>query len=161
MGSAERSWGETNEGMERWRDSAMWLMFIASGTAKANCMRAAGRGRRATNHVAPATAASASAAESQSRSGMRRGVAAAARAMVLDSVPDKVPNAKDRSRADWKRCSGLFSRHLRTMRSSAGETRRVESDDAVDKSGGSYFKTAVMVSAVVSRRKTRVSESIS
>src|SRR5260370_37500172 len=147
--------------MEPARDSAMWLMFIAWGTANANCMRAAGRGRPASNHVAPATAASDSGAESQSRSGMRRGVAAAARAMVLDSVPDKVPNAKDRSRPDWKRCSGLFSRHLRTMRSSAGETRRVESDDAGDKSGGAYFKTAVVVAAVVSRRKTRAPEGTS
>jgi len=109
------------------------------------------------NQVAALTATSARAAASQGQSGVRRDAAvAAARTAELASVPESELSANDRSLADWKRCSGVFSRQRRTMRSSAGETRRLapeersdeRSDDGVDKSGGSSFKTAVMVSAV-------------
>ena len=109
--------------MEPSRDSAMWLMFISSGTANANCMRGVGCGRRATNHVAAATATRASAAASQGITETRRVAAAAARTAVLPSVPDSAPNAKDRSRADWKRCSGFFSRQRSTTRSKSRDSR--------------------------------------
>ena len=97
--------------------------------------------------------------ENHSRSGTRRGAAATrdAREAPLASVPESALSAKERSRADWKRCSGFFSRQRRTMRSSAGGSGRPGSDN----SGGSSFKTAVMVSAGVSRRKARTPESIS
>src|SRR6267378_940044 len=109
MGMAEVSSGDTNASIEPSLDRAMWLMLISFGTARANCMRTVGWERRATNHVPAATAINANAAASPGRSGARRG-AVAARAIVLDSVPDKALRAKDRSRADWKRSSGLFSR---------------------------------------------------
>ena len=102
----------------------MWLMLISSGTASANRMRTVGTGRRATHQVAPATTStSASAARSQG-SGIRRGfwAAAAGRATALVSDPESALRANDRSRADWNRCSGFFSKQRRTMRSSVEDT---------------------------------------
>src|SRR5207249_1393166 len=45
-------------------------------------------------------------------------------AKVVDAAddPDSASSAKPRSRADWNRSSGLFSRQRRTIRSSAGGT---------------------------------------
>src|ERR1017187_427959 len=99
MGNAELSSGDTNTSMEPSRDSAMWLMLISSGTARANSMRLVGTGRRATNHVTAETAASASATESQRRTGNWRR-AAMARALMLASVPESALSENDRSRAD-------------------------------------------------------------
>jgi len=80
------------------------------------------------NQVAALTATSARAAASQGQSGVRRDAAvAAARTAELASVPESELSANDRSLADWKRCSGVFSRQRRTMRSSAekrGDWRR-------------------------------------
>ena len=42
MGNADSSSGDTNTSMVPSRDSAMWLMLISSGTARANCMRVVG-----------------------------------------------------------------------------------------------------------------------
>src|SRR5271165_3316658 len=103
MGNAELSSGDTNASIVPSRESAMWLMLISSGTAKANCMRVVGIGRRAMNHVAAATATIAAAMESQSNNGCRRGGAAMARVTALASVPERALRAKDKSRADWKR----------------------------------------------------------
>src|SRR5208283_5830951 len=100
MGNAEFSSGDTNTSLEPSRDSAMWLMLISSGTARANCMRVVGVGRRATNHVTAPTAIRARATESHCRSGTRRGTAVAARAAELVSEPEKALSANDRSRAD-------------------------------------------------------------
>jgi len=47
--------GETNTSIEPSREIAMWLTFISCGREIANCMRAAGAGRRAAHHVVPAT----------------------------------------------------------------------------------------------------------
>ena len=149
--------GDTNTSIEPSCASAMWLTLISCGTGIANCMSEVATGRCAHHHVAPATAASTNAPPSHSKIGVRRGAAAVARAAFVASVPESALNANDKSRADWKRCSGLFSRHRRTIRSSAGETRCAGSDS----SGGSSFKTAVIVSTAVSRRNARVPESIS
>src|ERR1022692_3275552 len=102
MGKAELSSGDTNTSMAPSGDSAMWLMLISSGTARANCMRVAGAGRRAMNQVTAEPAANASAMESQRRIGVGLG-AAVARAAMLVSVPEKALSANDKSRADWKR----------------------------------------------------------
>ena len=85
--------------------------------------------------------------------------ARAAFAAVLEEevVLLSASSAKARSFADWKRCSGCFSRQRRTMRSSPGETGVVISLS----SGGSSFRIAVIVSAAVSWRKARLPEIIS
>ena len=57
--------GDTNTSMDPSLDSAMWLMLISSGTARANCIRVVGTGRRATNQVTAATATRASPIASQ------------------------------------------------------------------------------------------------
>ena len=72
-------------------------------------------------------------------------------------VPEIASSAKARSLADWKRCSGAFSRQRRTMRSSAGATARPDSPS----SAGSSLRMAVMVSAEVPRWKARSPASIS
>jgi hypothetical protein len=76
--------------------------------------------------------------------------------MSLDS-PATADKSKARSWAEWKRCSGFFSRQWRTMRSSAGEM----SPFAAERSGGSSLRIADIVSAEESRRKARLPESIS
>jgi hypothetical protein len=42
MGKAEFSSGDTNTSIEPSRESAMWLMLISSGAARANCSRVVG-----------------------------------------------------------------------------------------------------------------------
>jgi len=54
--------------------------------------------------------------------------------------------SKARSRADWNRCSGSFSRQWRTMRSRPGGIWRL----VAERSGGSSFRIALIVSADVS-----------
>ena len=71
--------------------------------------------------------------------------------------PDSDPSANATSRAVWNRSAGFFSRQWRMMRSSAGEmSARVPVS-----SGGSSLRTAVIVSAAVSRWKARWPETIS
>ncbi len=75
-------------------------------------------------------------------------------------VPVAVASAlrsKARSWADWKRCSGRFSRQWLTMRSSAGGRARVVSW----RSGGSSLRIACIVSAADSPWKARRPETIS
>src|SRR5579871_1521310 len=104
MGMAELSSGETNTSIDPSRESAIWLTLISCGTATANCIRGAGRGRRATDQVAAATTAIKRATMSACTIGIRRGVAtAAARTAALESVPDSALRANERSLADWKR----------------------------------------------------------
>ncbi len=55
------------------------------------------------------------------------------------------------SRADWKRSSGFFSRQWRTSRSRPGWISLF----VWDRSGGSFVRIAVIVSAAVSPRKAR------
>src|SRR6266545_5789535 len=64
---------------------------------------------------------------------------------------DKASRAKPRSRADWKRRSGFFSRQRRTIFSSAGETFAFISPS----SGGSSFKIALITSATEAPLKAR------
>jgi hypothetical protein len=66
---------------------------------------------------------------------------------VRPEEPAAVSRPKAKSRADWKRSSGFFSRQWRTMRSRTG--LRAPLLSAI--SGGSSFRIAVIVSAVVSR----------
>ena len=63
--------------------------------------------------------------------------------------------AKARSRADWKRSSGLFSRLCRTISESSGGTPR-----PADR-GGSVWRTAIIVSTALSPWKARTPVSIS
>jgi hypothetical protein len=51
-------------------------------------------------------------------------------------------SANARSDADWKRCSGRFSRQRRMMESSAGGNAAL----AATSSGGSLFRMALMTS---------------
>ena len=60
---------------------------------------------------------------------------------LLVSIADSSANA--RSRADWKRSSGRFSRQRRTIRSTPGATTTPDRSG----SGGSSFRIAVIVSA--------------
>ena len=66
--------------------------------------------------------------------------------------PDRASIANARSRADWKRSFGFFSRHRRIIRLSAGEA----SSRGPDSSGGSCVRIAVIVSAAVSRSNARL-----
>ena len=66
-------------------------------------------------------------------------------------------SAKARSRADWKRSSGSFSRQWATMSSSSAATAR----PAREISGGSSFKIAIMDSTSLSLRKARSPDNIS
>ena len=61
------------------------------------------------------------------------------------------------SRADSNRSSGFFSRQCRTIRSSPGWTSLF----VCDRSGGSFVRIAVIVSAAVSPRNARWPDSIS
>lgn len=72
-------------------------------------------------------------------------------------TPDSVCSWKARSRADWKRSSGFFSRQCRTIRSIAGLMWRALSV----RSGGSSFRIALMVSTAESPLNARRPESIS
>src|SRR6266545_6547429 len=74
-----------------------------------------------------------------------------------DETPVSVSRSKARSWAEWKRCSGFFSRQWRTIRSSPGEIFRLVSE----RSGGSSRRIADIVSAVESAWKARRPESIS
>src|SRR5271163_2008351 len=67
----------------------------------------------------PVTAA---AATNSGQRGLLASAAIAALAAVFVVVPVRASSAKARSFADWKRCSGCFSKQRRTMRSSPGET---------------------------------------
>ena len=60
--------------------------------------------------------------------------------------PRSSPRSKARSCAEWKRCSGFFSRQWRTMRSRPGEMFWF----VTERSGGSSFRIADIVSAAES-----------
>jgi hypothetical protein len=64
-----------------------------------------------------------------------------------EEVPDSASKAKPRSRADWNRSRGFFSRQRRTIRSSDGDTGRPLRVN----SGGSSLRMAFMVSTLLSR----------
>src|SRR5580704_11620062 len=67
---------------------------------------------------------------------------------------DKLSKSKARSRADWKRKLGSFSRQWRTIRSRPGETCRPVSVS----SGGSSLRMAFMVSTLESPLNARLRE---
>ncbi len=60
-----------------------------------------------------------------------------------DEPPDKLARSKARSRIDWKRCAGSFSRQCRMMRSTAGGISRPGSDS----SAGASFRVAAITPA--------------
>src|SRR5208283_819010 len=66
-------------------------------------------------------------------------------AVALPELSDKASSAKAKSEADWKRCSGFFSRQRWTTRCRAGGRFVVTCEIA----GGSSFRMAVIVSAKV------------
>ncbi len=82
----------------------------------------------------------------------RRRRPSGARVSGAEVTAVRVPRSKARSRADWKRSEGCFSRQCATMRSRAGEVCRPLSESG----GGSLFRIALMVSAGVSPRKARL-----
>ncbi len=110
----------------------------------------------------PARAAPASRKPSLSRRRPRAAGRPSAAAIVsalrlrVDAV-EIASSAMPRSCAVRKRSSGRFSRHRRTMRSSAGETFCVDSK----RLGGSSFRIALSVSTGLSPRKARLPVSIS
>jgi hypothetical protein len=112
----------------------------------------------AANASPPTTPSATSAAGSQRR-GDRVAVAAMAVAPLAD-VPDPLDsasNANAKSRADWKRSSGFFSRQCRTTRSSAGGSGR----PVVTISGGSSVRMAFIVCTAVSPMNGRAPDSSS
>ena len=80
-----------------------------------------------------------------------------AAATVGPLSPWSVSKANPRSRADWKRCSGFFSRQRCTIRSSAGGVAGA----ICEMPGGSSFRMAVIVSVDVGLRNARLPVSIS
>ena len=80
----------------------------------------------------------------------RKPLAGPSRSASPDAARARSANA--RSRADWNRCSGRFSRQCRTMRSSA-----VEIGSSRSSRSGSAFRIAAIVSAAVARRNGRSS----
>src|ERR1035438_2352407 len=62
-----------------------------------------------------------------------------------EDMVDDDSSANSTSRADWKRAGGSFSRQWRSMRSNIGGTSR----PIVIRSGGSSFRVALIVSALV------------
>src|SRR5215467_13899286 len=147
-GSPELSSGATNASIVPSRDKAKWL--TSAGTGMANCWRSAAAGRLASHHDTAATTAISNKITAQRNHEIWLAAGAIRGAVVL-SVPDSADNANDKSFADWKRCSEFFSRQRRTIRSSAGEI----GCDAATGSAGSSLRTAVIVSAGVSRRNAR------
>ncbi len=95
-----------------------------------------------------ATSAAATAAHPSPPARQRRDPGAAA---GPDS-DDSASRANDKSRADWNRSLGCFSRQRRTMRSSAGGVGWPATSVS---SGGSLDSTAVIVSAGVAPLKAR------
>ena len=97
----------------------------------------------------PATAAMTMSAAPIASGCTRRGLTAGA-TVAPDpavAVPESASSANATSRADWNRSTGFFSRQCRMMRSIAGDmAARVPVI-----SGGSSLRTAVIVSAAVSR----------
>ena len=87
----------------------------------------------------------------------RREIGNAANAGATGPVPESDSRAKARSCAEWKRCAGSFSRQRRTIRSRAGGAIPC----AELSSGGSSFRIAANVAAVVSARNARRPDSIS
>src|SRR5437016_2815381 len=69
----------------------------------------------------------------------------------LAAVPERLSIANARSWVEWKRRSGFFSRHLRTIFSNG---KLIFAFISLN-SGGSSFSIAVIVSAIVSRRNAR------
>src|ERR1035437_7435776 len=74
-----------------------------------------------------------------------------------DPEPDNAPSANVKSRADWKRSAGFFSRQWRTMRSRPGEIFTVVGSI----SAGSDLRIAFMVSTDESPPNAGLPESIS
>jgi hypothetical protein len=72
-------------------------------------------------------------------------------ALAPENAPLVSSSANAMSLADWNLCSGLFSRQWRTTRSRAAGMGR----PVADGSGGSSRRTAVIVSAAVSRWNAR------
>ena len=79
------------------------------------------------------------------RPGRRLALPRAIAACVV-ADPESCSRSKARSRADWKRSSGFFSRQWRTIRSRAGGRLRLVSL----RSGGSSLRIAVIVSTAES-----------
>ena len=72
-------------------------------------------------------------------------------------TPERASRSKATSRADSNRSSGFFSRQWRTIRSSPGWMSLF----VCERSGGSFDRIAVIVSAAVSPRNARWPDSIS
>jgi len=85
-----------------------------------------------------------------------RGTSEATATAAEPVVPVAVSRAKARSRADWNRFSGFFSRQCRST-----GTRAAASAPIDEGSRGSSLRIAVIVSAAVSRANARLPVSIS
>ncbi len=116
--------------------------------------------RSAVESAKPATAPSIAKTAAASQPIRRRGAALPSAASAAHGplpVVVELSMANARSRADWKRRSGIFSRQRRTTRSRAGVTAPADGSN----SAGSSRRMAVMVSGAVSRWKARCPWSIS
>src|SRR5690242_11013182 len=121
---------------------------------------ASGGGVRRKIPEAPPTSSAATTAAAGSSQRLRDADADAAEADVLEML-ETDSRSKAMSCADWKRWAGCFSRQWRTIRSSAGEILLAAIPEREGKSGGSSFRIAVIVSALVLRLNARWPHSIS
>src|ERR1039457_7450560 len=85
----------------------------------ANSRRSGEAGGLSKSAIATSAIAPIRAAVSHGSSSLLRGAATEGRG-ALELVPESAPIANDRSRADWNRFAGFFSRQWRTMRSRPG-----------------------------------------
>src|ERR1035437_3162657 len=106
-------------------ESARWVTSAEVGMAKSMRRAAGAEADRAAKPTIIA-ASSATAAMAHSQGPFRRSAPTAGKDDA-DPEPDNASSANVKSRADWKRSAGFFSRQWRTMRSRPGE-----------KSGGSF-----------------------
>ena len=120
---------------------------------------ASGPGRIARKAATAARpAASSHAARSRHAVVAGAGTASVCRLAAARPVPSVIASrANARSRADWNRCSGAFSRQRRIRRSRAGGVV----PSGVTSSAGSRDSTALMASALVAAANGRVPLSIS
>src|ERR1700674_1888199 len=174
--------GCASEASNRLNQSCFWPLRMAisarnlpSGETAAGCVRLAqnpspGGGRIAACNwddgftegcrakkmlrAMPRTATSA-ATRSQCRHARR--LAASAGTVEELPEPETTSSAKARSEADWKRCSGFFSKQRCTTRCNPGGMFGV----ICERAGGSSFKIAVSVSTEVGFRNARFPDSIS
>src|SRR5262249_53702586 len=109
------------------------------------------------NHIPKPTANAMTSPAAVIHAELVRGLATANAPLGALPVSDNASKAKAKSEAEWKRCSGLFSRQRCTTRCSAGGIAVTICDNV----GGSSLRTALIVSDDVGFWNARLPVSIS